>query len=228
MAKLLPRLEAGQSLATAISEIYGDAFSGGRFFDRLPPLIEVSALRSLRNPVVSRTLSELRKVVNAIVRECGKPTRIVIELARDLKRSKTERQRIYNDNLARRATREQARKAVAGFTGQDLLQVSQRDIDKYLLWEECNKTCPYTQRSISPAALFGPEPQFEIEHIIPRGRSLDDSLVNKTLCATAISSNQAGWVYNGRRQEAKTETLGSFDKLDQELRAWLGKAKLAA
>jgi len=56
------------------------------------------------------------------------------------------------------------------------------DIIKYKLWEECGKVCPYTGKPISQQALFGQNPEFQIEHILPYERSLDDSFMNKTLC----------------------------------------------
>src|SRR5207247_2916740 len=56
------------------------------------------------------------------------------------------------------------------------------DHRKFLLAEECHWQCPYTGRTISMNALFGPEPQFDIEHIIPFSRSLDNSFHNLTLC----------------------------------------------
>jgi CRISPR-associated endonuclease Csn1 len=59
---------------------------------------------------------------------------------------------------------------------------SGNDIVKYLLAKECEMICPYTGRSISRNGLFGTNPEFEIEHIIPLSISLDDSFVNKTLC----------------------------------------------
>lgn len=45
----------------------------------------------INNPVVLRSLTELRKVVNAVIRKHGKPTRIHLEMARDLKMSKKQR-----------------------------------------------------------------------------------------------------------------------------------------
>jgi len=54
------------------------------------------------------------------------------------------------------------------------------------LWEELNpsdpldRRCPYTGKQISIEKLFSDE--IEIEHILPRSRTLDDSTANKTLC----------------------------------------------
>ena len=42
-------------------------------------------LDHLRNPTVKRALNELRKVTNNLIRTYGKPDRIRVELARELK-----------------------------------------------------------------------------------------------------------------------------------------------
>ena len=61
--------------------------------------------------------------------------------------------------------------------------VSDGDILKVRLAEECNWECPYTGKSISHGRLWsGQHAQFDIEHIIPFSRSLDNSFLNKTLC----------------------------------------------
>ncbi|MFC1535698.1 type II CRISPR RNA-guided endonuclease Cas9, partial [Candidatus Neomarinimicrobiota bacterium] len=61
---------------------------------------------------------------------------------------------------------------------------SREDIHRYLLWEELGAdgvhTCPYTGRTISLSDAFSGD--FEIEHILPYSRSVDDSMANKTLC----------------------------------------------
>jgi len=64
----------------------------------------------------------------------------------------------------------------------NILSPSRDDIIKYKLWEECNKQCPYTGKQIAQHQLFGENPEFQIEHILPYSRSLDDSYMNKTLC----------------------------------------------
>ncbi|MBX5496472.1 MAG: hypothetical protein IRZ15_14155, partial [Bryobacteraceae bacterium] len=49
------------------------------------------------------------------------------------------------------------------------------------------KRCPYTGQSISLQSLFGEYPRFDVEHIIPFERSLDDSFQNKTLCEASVN-----------------------------------------
>ncbi len=133
-------------------------------------------IQAIRNPIVSTALFELRKLVNELIDEYGKPDEIKVEMARDLKVSKSQRNNIRREQkrLERENDRVKAR----------LLEHNQRitheNILKYKLWEECKQTCPYTGEPVPVHVLFTGEVQ--IEHIHPWSRSLDDSFANKTLC----------------------------------------------
>ena len=82
--KLLPLMATGMRFKTAEKEIYGNRLTGGEMHHRIPPVR--STLKTLRNPAIERALTELRKVVNALVREMGsKPAEVRIELAARLK-----------------------------------------------------------------------------------------------------------------------------------------------
>lgn len=58
--------------------------------------------------------------------------------------------------------------------------------------EGCNRQCPYTGKMISRDDLFGDTPQFDVEHIIPFSRCLDDSFLNKTLCYHEFNRSEKG------------------------------------
>lgn len=176
--KILPlMLEKRIPFKTAEKQIYGDIDHNNNIYDLLPPIL--TAVPSLKNPVVSRALTELRKVVNCIVREYGKPELIRIELARDMKKGRQEREKIFKDI----SEQEKKRKlAVKQLEENGIIAPNSRDILKFLLWQECDQKCPYTGKTITFQALFGESAQFDIEHIIPMSRSLDNSFANKTLC----------------------------------------------
>lgn len=137
---------------------------------------------NIRNPIVQQTIYELRKVVNDIIQKHGKPDIIRVELLRQLKLSKKRRDSIHLDNLKKKRKNEEIRNRIAE---EFPFIPSREDIQKYLLWEECNNICPYTGKQISLAALYNGE--FEIEHIIPYSRSLDNSMGNKTLCYKGVN-----------------------------------------
>lgn len=170
--KLLPHMERGLRTDEAVKAIY----------DRVENIERVDFLPlpdDLRNPIVNKALIETRKVINAIIRTYGKPDKIVVEMARDVKGSAKEREELRfkinrNEQENKQAKHELEKMGIRNPTRDDIL--------KYKLWQECARVCPYTGRSISQQALFGEHPEFQIEHIIPYSRCLDDSYMNKTLC----------------------------------------------
>ena len=174
---------------------------------------EQERLERIKNPTVVRTLNELRKVVNNVIRTYGRPGLIRVELTRDLRNGAKKREEI-NKNIRKNETRrKEARK---NLIENHIRDPSKRDIDKWLLWKECGCRCPYTGNHISFNALFGPNPSYEIEHIWPRSRSFDDSMANKTLCLSSenqIKGNRTPYEY--LRHDADkwfhlTERLGSM------------------
>ena len=187
MRRLLVEMEAGVPFATARKKLYGDVDKGRAALAKLPGVLMPDTRRFLgkiNNPAVVRALTELRKVVNAIVLKFGKPVRIRIELARDIRNTRKQRQNMTENIKTRTAEREDYRKSMAEklpgiFGGRDPYR---SDIEKWALAEECNWVCPYTGRCITPELLFGAHAEFDVEHIIPRSRRPDDSFGNKTLC----------------------------------------------
>jgi CRISPR-associated endonuclease Csn1 len=205
MEKLLPSLEEGSSLEDARFNAYGKKKDQSEIVDLLPP---VDRWREIRNPGVTRTLTELRKVINAIIRQYGKPAEIRIELARDLRQTKAQREKTWKKNRENQRSREKAAKKILDEIG--LAQPSNDDIRKVLLAEECNFSCPYTSRTISMSALIGRESQYDIEHIIPFSRSLDNSFPNLTLCYHEENRNV-------KRNQTPSEAYASQPELFQDI-----------
>ena len=153
----------------------------GEIRDRLPS--HPRAMPELRNPTIHRALNELRKVVNNLLAAHGRPDLIRIELTRDLKESKSRR----SDRLSRNKKQEAERKkAVADLESHGISNPGRKDIEKWLLWKESNERCPYSGDHIGFDALFR-EGKYQVEHIWPRSRSLENGFANKTLCRTNIN-----------------------------------------
>ncbi len=133
-------------------------------------------IQSIKNPIVITALFELRKLINELIEQHGQIDEIKVEMARDLKISKSQRQSIRRDQ--KRLERENDR--VKDRLQENNIRITHDNLLLYKLWEECKKTCPYTGKPISVSQLFSGEVQ--IEHIHPWSRSLNDSFSNKTLC----------------------------------------------
>ncbi len=200
--KLLPYLEKGLQLHEAIEEVeYTINNYDGTLYDEgnLPYYGEVMPHHALfgngdqnqipeicygkiGNPTVHIVLNQLRTIVNLLCKKYGAPKQIVIELARELKLSKKKNDEINETNEKNRKSNE---KAVA-FLAEHGLPKNKENIIKYKLWVELNakddknRCCPYTGKNIGFTTLFSNK--VEIEHILPKSRTFDDSYANKTLC----------------------------------------------
>jgi CRISPR-associated endonuclease Csn1 len=177
LRKVIPRMKCGEAYETARRSLYPKLFKPKAPLDKLP--IVRKALPTLRSPAVERPLTELRKLVNAIVREYGKPYEIRIEMARELRKSHKEREEATRRDRARQKQREAERERIVRECG--IQNPSRTDVERALLFDECGGICPYTGRAIEFSSLFG-DSQFDVEHIIPLSRCPDDSFLNKTLC----------------------------------------------
>ena len=143
---------------------------------------ETRYLQNLRNPTLQRGLNELRKVTNNLIRQYGKPDLIRMEVTRDLALSKKAKADLEKAQTKQRNARNKAKEILE----EKSIPVNHETIEKYLLAEECEWICPYSGASISHNALFI-ENQFQVEHIYPRSRTLDDSFKNKTLCRSDLN-----------------------------------------
>lgn len=135
----------------------------------------------ITNPTVHIGMRQLQKLVNAVIAIHGKPDRIVVELARELKlndKQKDEhKRRIKRDTEAAIARGEKL--ASEGFADTGANRMLLR------LWEELNpansldRRCPYCAEPIGIRQLFTGEA--DIDHIVPYSRCLDDSAGNKVV-----------------------------------------------
>ncbi len=177
--KMMPHLVAGHIYSEAKALAGYEIRTSIEVKSALPPIAE--AVPGLRNPMVHRALTEVRKVVNSIIRQYGLPEKITVELARDLKNSARKRELIHRENRSRQRDNENIRETLIGEF--NISSPSRNDVIKYKLWQECGQACPYTGKTIPASKLFSPE--IQIEHILPYSRSLDNSYLNKTLCYLA-------------------------------------------
>jgi len=180
LEKLVPHMENGLLLMTADGTPCALTLAGylrpdQRTHKQLDQLPEPP---DLPNPVVRNTLHELRRLMNAIIREYGKLDRIHIELARAIKMGPDKRSE-YNKAMREREE-ERAKAADAIREESPGCKLSRDLIDKYLLWEQQGGRCVYSGNSISLRELLGGE--IQVDHILPRWRSLDDSFANKVVC----------------------------------------------
>lgn len=140
----------------------------------------------IANPTVHIGLNQVRVVVNAIISRYGHPSEVIVEVARDLKQSREQREEANKRQAENQRRNARIRQSIAGVLEISETQVKAADIQKWILWEElsfdpADRRCPYTGEQISPEKLLAHDGGVEVEHILPFARTLDDSLNNKTV-----------------------------------------------
>jgi CRISPR-associated endonuclease Csn1 len=190
--RLIPPLEAGLPLMgndASDSAIHAAGYlrpdeRTGASFDTLPSLRSFEEHRTpIPNPIVRRALVEVRKVVNAAVRQHGRPDAIRVEMTREAKRGLAARERMRLDNYKRQRERDAARELITEMGASPTAGLTTR----FVIWERQGRECAYSGRPISPRMLV--EGEADVDHILPRWRSLDDSQANKVVCH--VSENRA-------------------------------------
>lgn len=202
--KMLPYLKQGQ--------IYSDArVSAGYDYaqQEIKPADKLGMPPELPNPIVNKALHELRRVVNALIAEYGKPDVIRIEMARDLEMNTKKYKNFVRQQRENNAANEEAVKEYQTVAlrnpGLGMSKYpSRQDKIKYRLWRDQDKRCAYSCNTINMTTLFSAE--VEIDHILPYSQSLDDSYMNKVVCFSdenrykgnrtpidAFGGNEEGW-----------------------------------
>jgi len=174
---------------------------------------------AVRNPMAMRSLHEIRKVVNILLREkiIDQNTEIHIEYARQLSDANM-RKAITQWNNDRRKEREKHKEELISLykeaTGKTL-DPTATDILKYELWEEQKHICIYTGEKIGITDFIGNNPRYDIEHTVPRSVGGDSRMENMTLCSSR---------YNREIKLAKIPTaLANHDDIIIRLEDWKDK-----
>lgn len=179
--KIIPFLEQGmlynEACTAAGYNFKNDDTSKRKFL----PANEEDApeLGDIKNPVVRRSVSQTIKVINAIIREYGEsPTLVNIELARELSKTKKDRDKIEKDQKDNYSRNEAVVEELKNTF--HILQPTGQDIVKYKLWKEQDGICPYSLKTISLDKLFDVG-YTDIDHIVPYSVCFDDTYNNKVL-----------------------------------------------
>jgi CRISPR-associated endonuclease Csn1 len=159
-------------------------------------------ISSIKNPMAMRSLHQLKKVINQLVKDdmIDEDTLVHIEMPRELN-SANERVAIrqWQEELKNRRNKyaEEIKLIFRGEikidgcndfnAGYNEYEPTETDILKYQLWVEQNRLCLYTGKTICLSDFIGNNTKFDIEHTIPRSRSLDNSQLNKTLCCATYN-----------------------------------------
>lgn len=184
--KLLPELRKGALFHEAKETIYGKFVENEIETSYLLPEFPLTT-----NPIVNKSIVEVRKIVNSVIKKHGKIDVIRLELARDIGLSskglselQKKQKKQEKDNLKAKA-----------FLEEKGLFVNKTNIEKYKLWQEIKEDNVFPEKKdgkwvyskISFHELFDSNGTYEIEHLFPISESGDNSFMNKSLCKASVN-----------------------------------------
>ena len=171
-------LEEGKVYSDACSQAgYNIKKPGTQQKSKYLPSLSDKERKEIRNPVVSRSINQAIKVVNAIIEKYGSPSYINIEFACDV--GKKPFQRV---EIARNMKENESLWTDLSKEFEAIFKVRPNDIDllKWRLYKEQDAKCAYSLKSIDVNRLLE-KGYVEVDHIIPRSIAFDNSYNNKVL-----------------------------------------------
>lgn len=189
ICKLLPQLQQGLGYSEACAAVgyrHSSSPTSEEITERtLLEKIPLLQRNELRQPLVEKILNQMINLVNALKAEYG-VDEVRVELARELKMSREERERMAEGNRRR----EKENKAIAEKIRECGLFPTKSRIRKYMLWEEAGEKCLYCGQILTLSQCLNGD-DMEVEHIIPKSVLYDDSYGNKT-CACRRCNKEKG------------------------------------
>ena len=189
ICKLLPQLQQGLGYSEACAAVgyrHSNSPTSEEITERtLLEKIPLLQRNELRQPLVEKILNQMINLVNALKAEYG-VDEVRVELARELKMSREERERMAEGNRRR----EKENTAIAEKIRECGLFPTKSRIRKYMLWEEAGRQCLYCGQILTLSQCLNGD-DMEVEHIIPKSVLYDDSYGNKT-CACRRCNKEKG------------------------------------
>lgn len=181
-----------------------------RHFLKKHPYLLPPASQTLSNPVVRKAIHEVRRHIQAYLRQFGrKPDRVVVELAREAKQTA----KVRNERLAKNRKRESERNSIVEKYSLNNLTKNQREtaIKRVLLCREQKFVSAYSEKAISES-LAAEGTELEIDHIVPKSKGGPNAMVNRVLCFKDENLSK------GDKTIKEWLTEEQFEKLEQRFR----------
>ncbi len=209
---ILPHQERGLKYHDAIKEVYKhhSQFKATNPQQYLRPLNKEENYQ-ITNPTVKRVFSQFRKVLNAVIRKHGSFDAMHIEMARELKNSK---KRKFEIETGQKEYQQEKEAIKAKFLESFGYEGSGTDLLKLRLYEQQHGKCIYSKKEIKINKLLE-DKYVEIDHILPRSRTFDNSLNNKVLCLSAENQNKGNktpfeYLTNGDKDSEKWQEYKNY------------------
>ena len=166
-------------------------------YSRLFDEIHIEIGRDLKNP---KKVREKLSTTNVKQRNTNQRIRNLlyefknfedIEDVRPKSKTQFDKLKIYEQTIISQYSEKELKKEIltGGFTVDKFIKKDQptsNEVLKYKLWLEQKYKSPYTLKIIPLSKLF--TNSYEIEHVIPQSKYLDNSFNNKIICETEVNS----------------------------------------
>ncbi|WP_226388796.1 type II CRISPR RNA-guided endonuclease Cas9 [Penaeicola halotolerans] len=222
--KILPYLMQGFNYADACSLAgynHSDSLTKQENDVRnLKEKLELIPKSGLRQPVVEKVLNQMINLVNSAIDEYGKPDSIRVELARELKQSKDERNDSDRQNTINKRLHEEISKRLYELG----IPATKKYIQKYKFIfpirekkysdAQVNTQCIYCGQNFNISeALSGAN--FDIDHIVPKALLFDDSQLNKVLVHSECNKNKTNrTAYDYIASKGEVELSSYLNRVD--------------
>lgn len=211
MKELIPELyETSEEQMTILIRLK-KVKTNSKITNRTKYINEQEVTDEIYNPVVSKSIRQTVKIINAAIKKYGAFDQIVIEMPRE---SNEEDERKFIADLQKSNAKEKddaMKQAALLYNGKaelphGVFHGHKELATKIRLWYQQGERCLYSGKHIDIHDLIHNQHMFEIDHVLPLSLSFDDSLANKVL------------VYSWANQEKGQRT--PFQALPQMASAW--------
>jgi CRISPR-associated endonuclease Csn1 len=247
LEKIVPQMRKGLNAYSAIESC---GFKSRHRKLKQLPLPDMTNGYYITNPNVKVVMYELRRIVNRLISEFGKPEKIIIETSRDLKASKEVRKNITDTQRERKKLNDRLKKEIndpskVKWTDYEDIpdevlnydkdswdgysEIPHWAVEKYTLWHEQKFRSPYSGTPISLRQLFSRET--EIDHILPYSMSLDNSMNNKVVCFAGENQDKGkrtpiDWINAEREPEKWKNMCQAIDHMNPERKSRGGGGRI--
>ena len=186
--------------------------------------------KGFKNPMALKTLHKLKKLINYLLetKKIDEDTRIVIEIARELNDANKRKaiERWQRDRETQNNIYKEQIITINNECGTSFNENDKNFIDKIRLWEEQNRLCIYTGKTIGLCDILNGS-KYDYEHSVPASMSFDNELKNLTIADKTYNQQIKGkrlptecpnydseYTHNGITYKPIIETLQSvFGKI---------------
>lgn len=163
----------------------------------------------IASPQVKKTLRQAIRVINGIIDEKKSlPTVISIESSKEMN-GKDRKKELDRVQAKQEKLRKEAKEAIIANYGEEF--ATESNIEKVMLFEEINGQCPYCNHPISFNDVM--DNRIEVEHILPRSKSFDNSFFNKTLACGRCNKEKGA-----RTPYQYLKAIGTYDAYKERIK----------